>query len=511
MRKFFVSFAAVLSTFIFAVTPGKASQPVNTLLQFTSGGHVMGFTQNKVYIAGMGHALTEEFIKANTVIPKPLSPDKVIYENLWKGISLTYEVKKIGIAESTYTINPGSDVKNIRIRYNAEVVIQKNGSLTFNHPTSQGSYTMSTPVAWQEKGGTRIPVQVAYTKLSDTTIGFATGPYDMTLPLIIDPIYQWNTFYGSGNQDYGFSIAVDTNGNVYVTGYSYATWGSPLNPHSGNSDIVVLKLDTSGTYQWHTFYGSGGYDEGQGIALDTNGNVYVTGTSSATWGSPLNPHSGNSDIVVLKLDTSGTYQWHTFYGSDSQDEGNGIAVDTSGNVYVTGRNTATWGSPLNPHSGSYDIVVLKLDTSGTYQWHTFYGSDSSDRGNGIAVDTSGNVYVTGTSSATWGTPLNPHSGSSDIVVLKLDTSGTYQWHTFYGSNTSDLDKYDSGYSIALDTSGNVYVTGYSGATWGSPLNPHRGGSPEIMVLKLDGSGTYQWHTFYGSMSAMMRRPSLPVS
>jgi Beta-propeller repeat len=375
MRKFVIIFALVLcalvSTFAFAAMPGNVAPPANALLQFTSGGHVVGFTQNKVYIAGMGNALTEEFINPNTVTPKPLSFGKVIYENLWKGINLTYEARKTGIAESIYTVNPASDVNNIRIKYNAEVTIQNNGTLTFNHPTPQGSYTMSAPIAWQEKEGTRIPVQVAYAKLNDTTIGFTTGPYDTNLPLIIDPVYKWHTFYGSSDQDYGKGIAVDASGNIYVAGYSLATWGTPLNPHSGSSDIVVIKFNSSGVYQWNTFYGSASNDYGNGIAVDSSGNVYVTGESNASWGSPINPHSGFDDIMVLKLNSSGVYQWNTFYGSASNDYGNSITFDTSGNVYVTGGSNATWGSPLSPHSGLDDIMVLKLNNSGVYQWNRY--------------------------------------------------------------------------------------------------------------------------------------------
>jgi hypothetical protein len=490
MRRFIIIFVSVL--FVLVSTCVFAATPANTLPQFTTGGHVLGFTPNTVFIAGMGHALTEEFINPNRVTPNHLSSHTVIYENLWKGISLTYEARRTGIAESTYTVSPGADVKNIQVRYNAEVTIQNNGTLAFNHPTSKGTYTVNAPVAWQEKEGTKIPVQVAYTKLSDTAIGFTTGSYDRTLPLVIDPVYQWHTFHGSSDSDCGYSIAVDTSGNVYVTGRSDTTWGSPLNPHSGSDDIVVVKLNSSGAYQWHTFYGSNDDDIGYGIAVDTSGNVYVTGYSNATWGSPLNTHSGNWDMVVVKLNSSGAYQWHTFHGSDSYDWSYGIAVDTSGNVYVTGYSRATWGSPINPHSGDWDMVVVKLDSSGVYQWHTFHGSSDSDCGYGIAVDTSGNVYVTGYSSATWGSPLNPHSGNWDIVVLKLDSSGAYHWHTFYGSSNAD-----GGYGIAVDTSGNVYVTGHSTATWGTPLAPYNGGY-DIVVLKLDSSGAYQWHTFYGS-------------
>jgi hypothetical protein len=88
--------------------------------------------------------------------------------------------------------------------------------------------------------------------------------------------------------------------------------------------------------------------------------VYVTGGSSATWGTPINPYSGSDDMVVLKLGSSGAYQWHTFYGSSSNDSGSSIAADGSGNVYVRGSSDAAWGTPIAPHSGSYDIVVVKL-------------------------------------------------------------------------------------------------------------------------------------------------------
>ncbi|MBP6972895.1 MAG: SBBP repeat-containing protein, partial [Syntrophorhabdus sp.] len=337
-----------------------------------------------------------------------------------------------------------------------------------------------------------IPVPISYTRLTDTTIGFTVGSYDRTLPLVIDPVYTWHTFHGSSSNDSGYGIAVDNDGNIYVTGTSTATWGTPINPHSGGSDIVVLKLDSSGTLLWHTFHGSNSHDYGYGIAVDKDGNVYVTGDSDATWGTPVNPYSGGSDMVVIKLNSSGTLLWHTFHGSNGDDRGFGIAVDNDGNVYVSGFSGAAWGTPVNPYSGGSDIVVLKLDSSGTRLWHTFHGSNGYDEGYGIAVDESSNIYVTGSSYATWGTPINPYSGGSDIVVLKLDSSGTRLWHTFYGSKDWDL-----GYGIAVDKDGNVYVSGFSYAAWGTPIAPYRG-NDDIVVLKLDSSGVYQWHTFHGS-------------
>jgi uncharacterized repeat protein (TIGR02543 family) len=137
---------------------------------------------------------------------------------------------------------------------------------------------------------------------------------------------------------------------------------------------VVVKLDTSGAYQWHTFYGSQGSQCGLGIAVTADG-VYVTGNSEFTWNgdgntSPIHGHSGIfSDIMILKLNTSGAYQWHTFYGAATSDYGYSIAV-TADDIYVTGHSPDTWNGdgdtiPIHGHSGSYDIVVMKLSDTNT--------------------------------------------------------------------------------------------------------------------------------------------------
>jgi hypothetical protein len=481
------------------------------ILQFKANNHILGFQSTKAYLASLNHALSVEFLGTPGVMPTSAEPastagipggapamGKVVYQNLWPGISLTYEATKTGIAESTYHVAPGADVSRIRLRYNVPVETREDGTLRFRFDS--GYLTESSPVAWQEIDGKQMPVRVAY-RVSGKEVGFSLGKYDSRHPLIIDPTYAWHTFHGGGNRDVAYGIAVDSIGNVYVTGYSVSNnWGGALHAFSGGSDIFVLKLDSSGAYQWHTFYGSSTDDTGYSIAVDGSGSVYVTGESGSTWGSPLNAHSGNGDIFVLKLDNNGAYQWHTFYGSSSGNTGNSITVDTSGNVYVTGHSWATWGSPLHSYTGNWDMFVLKLSSSGAYQWHTFYGSGAHEYGYGIATDSSGNVYVAGVSYGAWNgptgqSPLNTYigsGGSGDIFVLKLDTDGAYKWHTFYGSSNQDQAS-----GISVDGSGNVYITGLSYATWGSPLNA-KSGNNDIFVLKLNSSGSYQWHTFYGS-------------
>ena len=345
----------------------------SSMLQLKAGGHLLGFQPKKVYFASLDHALSVEFLGTPGVMPKGVEEgretgnkskaptlSKVVYEDLWEGISLMYEPREGGIVESTYHIAPGADVSRIRLRYNVPVEVQGDGSLRFEF--ERGFLTESRPMAWQEIGGERVPVEVAFRE-SGGEVGFSVGRHDPRYLLTIDPAYAWHTFYGSSDWDAGSAIALDGSGNVYVTGFSNATWNGPAgqNPLHASGTIFVLKLNSSGAYQWHTFYGAGG---GVGIAVDGSGNVYVTGVSTATWNgpagqTPLHAFSGASDIFVLKLDSSGAYQWHTFYVAYTSDYGNSIAVDSSGNVYVTG-DSDTWSgpagqNPLHAYTGRGDL------------------------------------------------------------------------------------------------------------------------------------------------------------
>jgi hypothetical protein len=381
--------------------------------------------------------------------------------------------------------------------YNAPVDIKAGGSLRIGLET--GQMRESAPVAWQDINGQRIPVGVTFCLLDspirNPVVGFSLGQYNPAYLLVIDPTLQWNTFMGSSsNNDWGNAIAVDWSGNVYVAGASYATWGTPVNPYAGGEDVFVAKLDSSGSLQWSTFMGSSSRDISTDIAVDGSGNVYVAGSSDATWGTPVIPYAGgNSDAFAAKLDSSGSLQWNTFMGSSSDDYGNGIAVDGSGNVYVAGYSLSTWGTPVNPYAGDRDAFAAMLDSSGSLQWNTFMGSSSYDIGSDIAVDGCGNVYVAGHSPA-WGTPLNANAGGFDAFVAKLFCNGSLHWHTFMGSSSREY-----GFAIAVDGSGNVYVTGFSGATWGTPENAHAGGEDAFAAM-LDSSGSLQWNTFMGSSS-----------
>jgi hypothetical protein len=306
-----------------------------------------------------------------------------------------------------------------------------------------------------------------------------------------DGILTWHTFLGGPEGiDFGRNIAVDGSSHIYLSGYSGGTWGDPLRAYSGGQrDAFVAKLGQDGMLIWNSFLGGSGLDYAQGIAVDSNSQVYVTGHSGAAWGSPLRDYSGGSqDAFVARLEENGALAWHTFLGGSAADGGYGVAVDGSGHVYLTGQSTETWGSPLRAYSGGSDAFVAKLDGSGDLTWHTFLGGSRVDYGKGIELDGSGYVYVTGTSYGTWGAPLRAYSALRDGFVAKLDTDGTLTWNTLLGGLEDD-----DGRSIALNTSGRIYVVGGSSCTWGSPVCAYSG-EKDAFVAHIDqpciGDGVY---------------------
>jgi hypothetical protein len=476
------------------------------LLQFTSEGHVLGFSPDSVYFATGAHALKADFIGGKSAVPQAsagASPDgrtqpltTVSYRDVWDGVDAVYEKASGSILKSTYTVAAGARPDSIRLRYNKPVTIDEKGNLVVGYDT--GRMTVSAPVAWQTIEGRNKPVMVAYNQCSATDVGFTLGAHDTTSAVVISGVLSWNTFLGGSVSTGPSGIAVDSSGDVYVTGYSWDTWGTPIrakNPQ-GNDAFVAKLSAADGSLIWNTFLGGPQDDYGNAIALDSNGRVYVAGYSFNSWGTPVSPFPGGSyDGFVACLQTDGSLIWNTFLGGSRSTSASGIAVNSNGAVYVTGYSSATWGTPVNAFGGrSYDGWVAKLDAGGNLIWNTFLGVTGTDYIRGVALDSSGSIYVTGYSNSTWGSPVNAFGGGfNDGFIAKLDAGGNLIWNTFLGGTGTDR-----AYGIALDSSGGIYVTGYSDSTWGTPVSPFPGGMYNGFVVKLNqADGTLAWNTFLG--------------
>ena len=316
--------------------------------------------------------------------------------------------------------------------------------------------------------------------------------------------WLWATKAGGTDYERGFGITTDDAGNSYVTGYfgGTVTFGSHSLISSGGDDVFVAKINEFGNWQWATKAGGTSYDCGTAIAIDDNGNSYVTGYfyGTAIFGSYSLTSSESRDIFVAKMDATGNWQWATKAGGNSHDGGYGIATDDAGNSYVTGgfEGTATFGSYSLTSSGVVDIFVAKMDANGNWLWATKAGGTSYAVGKAIAIDEIGNSYITGYfyETATFGSYSLTSSGEQDIFVAKMGATGNWLWATKAGGNS-----HDGGYGITTDDAGNSYVTGWfrDTATFGSQ-SLTSSGDIDIFVAKINEFGNWKWANQAGGIS-----------
>ena len=303
---------------------------------------------------------------------------------------------------------------------------------------------------------------------------------------------------GRGNQDEkAQAVAVDGEGNSYVTGWysGTITFGATVLTASANYDIFVVKYDRLGQVVWARTAGGAGDDEGFGIAVDGQGNCFVTGyiTGAAMFDGLTLPGSASRDIFLASYDTDGTARWVCSGGGGGLDQGLGVAADAAGNSYITGYITgdATFGSTVLQSYGNKDILAAKYSPTGALIWAHNGGGLGDDQGKGIAVDRAGNGYVTGSynSSAIFGLDTLTSAGSIDIFVAKVVPNGSLGWVKSFGGAADD-----QGDAIAVDSDGSLRVTGFFAQTahFGSTDLTGTGFRQDIFVLRCAPDGSAVW-------------------
>ncbi len=282
--------------------------------------------------------------------------------------------------------------------------------------------------------------------------------------------FLWARRSGGITADLGHGVATDSAGNVYVAGSfsGIATFGA-LTPvvSTGGNDAFLVKYNSAGTEQWVKTGGSSGADQANSVVTDVSGNVFITGKSAkaTTFGSFSLPDHGNDDVFVVKYSSAGVEQWFYQPTGNSNDSGNGIAVDNGGNILITGYygNTLVVGSTtLARGGGGSDTFVLKLSTSGVPTWARRGVSPNSDSGNAIAIDVQNNVYISGrfSNSISFGSFSLTSLGNNDIFVAGYNPNGTEIWAKSGSGAGSDI-----GNGLATDNFSNLYATGqYSSAS-----------------------------------------------
>ncbi|MCB0712295.1 MAG: SBBP repeat-containing protein [Ignavibacteriae bacterium] len=444
---------------------------------------------------------------------------RVRVEELYAGVDVVYYVEG-GRPRYDLVVGSGVDPSVIRMSYEGAEGLEVGSSGELRIETSLGAIEQRGLYAYQEIGGERREVSCGFEVDGSGRVGFKLGAYDRSRALVIDPLV-WSTVVGGNLIDDCSGIAVDGEGNAYVTGYAYSsvyptTTGAYDESHNGETDIFITKLSSDGSrLLYSTFIGGTLNDYGSGIAVDGEGNAYVTGYTNSsdyptTGGAYDESHNGKDDIFITKLSSDGRrLLYSTLVGGPSFDQCLGLAVDVDGNAYVTGSTDGsdyptTGGAYDELYNGGADIFITKLSSDGSQLlYSTLVGGKENDFGFGLTVDVDGNAYVTGYTHSsdyptTSGAYDESYNGEGDIFITKLSSDGR---RLLYSTLVGGLS-FDQGRGIAVDGEGNAYVTGYTNSsdyptTSGAYDESHNGGA-DLIITKLSSDGSrLLYSTFIG--------------
>jgi hypothetical protein len=420
---------------------------------------------------------------------------RVKYHGIYPGVDLVYYGSQRAL-EYDFVVAPEANVNQIRLKIDGadRVAITPKGDLVM--ATRAGEVRLNRPVIYQRHGGAQTPVDGGYFLSSAYEIGLRLGPYDRSRELVIDPVLQYSTFLGGTTSDAALAITVNANGYAYITGKTSSTdfpvsSGSLQTSLHGSTNAFITELNPSGTaLVYSTYLGGSAADQGNAIAIDSQGDAYVTGLTTSSNFPAVNAFeatlkSSAGDAFVSELSPTGaSLIFSTYLGGSGPtgDVGNGIAVDASGDAYVAGTTSSTDFPVQTPLDGTLmnsvgSAFVTEFSTGGATLVYSTYlsGSGASgDTGNAISVDTSGEAYVTGaTSSTNFATTSGAYQSALkgtgfNAFLTKIGAGGTsYVYSTFLGGSTANGGL---GYGVALDPNNNAYLTGLTSAS-DFPITP----------------------------------------
>jgi hypothetical protein len=487
---------------------------------------------------------------------------KVRYEGVYPGVDLVYYGTQGGELEYDFVVAPGADPKAIALgietQAHAPLRITPEGDLVVQ--LQGGDVQLHKPVVYQTaksevrgpksevqgetgKSGNRQStidnrqfVEGHYALDAQNHVRFDLGPYDHNRPLVIDPVLVYATYLGGGGGDIGYAIAVDSSFDAYIAGVTnssnFPTAGLAAQvSYEGNGDAFVTKINSAGTQLLYSAYlGGTGSDTATAIAVSA-GSIFVTGnTTSVDFPtvapvSTANPfqkiYGGNTDAFVTQINTAGSSLVYSSYlGGSGADFGQGIAVDSVGNAYVTGTtqsaNFPILGALQSINNGSSDAFITKVNFTGeALVYSTYLGGTSADVAQAIQVDSTGNAYVAGYTFSTDFPLVAPLQstlgGGADAFVAKLNAAGTaLTFSTFVGGSGDDR-----AYGIALDGSKNVYITGSTISTnfptTTGTFQPALKGSSDAFVSKLNPSGSSLLYSTYLGGSGVDQGSAIAVT
>ena len=437
------------------------------------------------------------------------------YKGLYPGIDLSYYGNG-GNIENDFVVAPGADAHRISLRVTgATPRVSDRGDLRLD--VSGGSFTFRRPDAYEIEAGKKVSIEAGY-QVDGNRVRFQIGAYDHRQALIIDPVVIYSSYLGGDTAgDSGAaatSVAVDSSGDLYVAGVDddsdFPMAGGAVNETRGG---FISEIDPAGTSLIYSAIVAGSVNS---MAIDTNGDVFAAvsaGTNFPTTAGAFQATSASSvgNPVIFELKAGGTEFLYATYlgGSSGSDVANAIAIDGSGDAYVA-RSTASTNFPvLNAIqaklAGGSDGFITKLNPGGGgLAYSTYLGGSATDSFNAIAVDASGNAYVTGMTQSTFFPTMAPFQstlkGLQNAVVVKLSAAGALEYSTFLGGNQTD-----AGYGITTDASSDAFVTGSTSScdfpVTGQALEQTCPGNGDAFVTEFNATGGLDFSTYLGGSSS----------
>lgn len=436
---------------------------------------------------------------------------RIQYSSVYPGIDLVYYGNQQQL-EYDLVVAPKADPKKIKLRFGGthKITVTPEGDLNLGDPTK--GIAFHKPLAYQDIDGERHPVEAGYILAANNEVSFKLGKYDTNFPLVIDPILSYATYL------WGFmsgGIAIDSSGYIYVAGTMWTNTlpvvGGYKTSKIGNNDAYVAKIDPSGAKViYATYLGARrAITNGVGIAVDSAGNAYITGTTDSgaypVTSGAYQTTSSTGGAFITKLNAAGNALTYSTFVNGANPKS--IVVDNNGNAYITGSATSAFTSTPGAYQTSYrGGFVAKLNSSGNAMVYATYlgGSSASDFCNAIAVDAQGNAYVAGTTFSADFPTATPYQtalkGLKDAFVTKINPSGTTLiYSTYLGGSGNEYGK-----GVTVDAAGQAYIVGLTNsadypATAGV-FQPNKGyADPAIsnaFITKLSDTGTALIYSSY---------------
>ena len=417
-------------------------------------------------------------------------------------------------------VAPGADPGRIRLAIDGgKPTIDADGNLVLE--TLAGTFAQHKPVAYQNFGGKRTPVSARYVVNEDGTVKLALGRYDKRQKLVIDPTIAWAATLGSGQNGGGTAtaVAVDSSGNVFVAGYTYATDFPLVNAFDnaitgaccGYYDAFVTKYSADGsTILFSTYYSGANNDYAYGLTVDGAGNAIIVGITNSADLSTKSPYQSTikslQDAFVAKFGPTGAMLFGTFLGGSGPDTATAVAVDSSNNILVTGYTTSTdfptkTGSYQMVNNGNIDAFLTKFSADGsTLLFSTYIGSTGIDQSNSIALGPDGSIYIGGFTYSTAFPTVNafqvsqPSPVGKSGFVTRFAASGASLIYSTYISGTAICQV--SG--LDVDSAGSAYITGTAnlGFPTKNATQSVAGGGNDAFLTKLTADGSALVYSTY---------------